>query len=194
MENYYREKVLENEIKKDQSLNHKLSYNRYKTTDDRGYDIINFGNNFENYKNTLKVKEVDEWNAIVKKAGGNETFSKKDIYQSPYDHSDTEKIAHQFKLNRKSNYYYMLNINFHLEYIESLPKISEDPTYNRLSMSKIKPKSILENNHNFNTNHSTGNLNNSGHPLSKSLNIEKNQWFKERKDITSENHSKVRNI
>lgn len=107
LENFYREKNLEGELKKEKSLENKLSYNRYKTTDNRGYDIVNFGNNYENYKNMLKVKDSStEWETILEKTNDKQTFTTKGIYKDAFDFSDNDKVAHQFKVNRKSKIYF----------------------------------------------------------------------------------------
>jgi hypothetical protein len=71
VEDYYKDKNLEKDVKKDNALESKLSYMRYKTVDNRGYDIVNFGNKYEHYKNSLNLKnEKGEWDVIVSKAGG----------------------------------------------------------------------------------------------------------------------------
>jgi hypothetical protein len=81
-----------------------LSYNRFKTTDTRGYDILNFENNFEHYKNNVKVKDDrDAWEHILEKAGPKETINSKGVYRDPYDFTENEKTSHLFKLNRESN-------------------------------------------------------------------------------------------
>ena len=71
----------------------------------RGYDIINFENNFDHYKNTVKVKnEKDDWEKIIDKAGEKETINKKGVYRNPYDYTENEKSAHLFKINRTSKF------------------------------------------------------------------------------------------
>jgi hypothetical protein len=84
-------------------LDSKLNYNRYKTTDDRGYNILNFNNNYQHYKNTVRVKnDKDEWEKIVDKAGDKGTFQIKGIYKDHYDFTDCEQGAHSYKVNRQS--------------------------------------------------------------------------------------------
>jgi hypothetical protein len=104
IENFYRNKNFEKEMSKEGKLDNKLSYNRFKTTDTRGYDILNFGNNFEHYKNIVKVKhDRDDWDNIVEKAGDKETINTKGVYRDPYDFTENEKTSHMFKINRQSN-------------------------------------------------------------------------------------------
>jgi hypothetical protein len=71
IEDFYRNKCIEDKVKKDSMLDKKLSYERYNITDHRGYDIINFKNNFGHYKNLVKTKdEGSEWETVVAGAGG----------------------------------------------------------------------------------------------------------------------------
>lgn len=71
VEKYQRDKNVLLDLKKEKGMNNKLSYHRFKTQDNRGYDIINFDNKYEHYKNNLKLKdEKPEWDVIVNKAGG----------------------------------------------------------------------------------------------------------------------------
>lgn len=103
MNNYYRFKNIENDLVKEENLKNKLAYLRYKTTDERGYDIMNHNNNYHNYKNSLKLRhEKDGWDYVVSKAGNNQNIDIKGIYKDPYDFTDNEKTAHYYKVARNS--------------------------------------------------------------------------------------------
>ena len=184
LENYYQNKNIETDNKKEGSLNTKLSYERYKTTDRRGYDIINFENNFEHYKNSLDIKkDASDWDNLIQKVGPKETFNSKGIYKDPFDFQDKDPSAHAFK-------------NARLKYIENLPKIKEDNVY-KINPSKIKIiKSESESNIGGNIIDAgglkDGNLlsksstiprkNNFDNNINFSSEINKANWFKNNKD------------
>lgn len=110
IEDYYRNKNFEEDARKESTLATKLSYDRYKVTDNRGYDIVNMKNNFEHYKNTVNTKgHSNEWEHLLSKAGEKETFNEKGIYRDPYDYTDNDKIAHLFKIGRQSNIIILIN-------------------------------------------------------------------------------------
>ena len=58
MDNYYHQAELKNDIIKNNSLKTKVSYNKFKEIDKRGYDILNGKNNFNHYKNSLECRNI----------------------------------------------------------------------------------------------------------------------------------------
>lgn len=103
MENFNHYKNLEEDSRKEKRLDKKLSYQRFKTIDNRGYDVINFKNNYQQYKNSVNVKDTtDDWQHLIKKVGVKQTLETKGIYRDPYDFRDNEDNAHLFKINRTS--------------------------------------------------------------------------------------------
>jgi hypothetical protein len=105
-EKYYQDKNIQLGNEKDSNMYKKVSYNRFESNDKRGYDIINFNQNYGHYKNITKVHDdKSDWEKILDKAGDKETFTKKGIYQDPYDYSDCGKLASEFMKERESNIY-----------------------------------------------------------------------------------------
>lgn len=72
IEDHYRNKQVEGELKQEYNANKKISYNRYRNTDNRGYDIVNFDNNYNQYRKMINVKNKDigDWENLISKAGG----------------------------------------------------------------------------------------------------------------------------
>ncbi len=71
MENYYRNKSIAEDVKKDLHKNPLLSYERYKHQDVRGYDIINLDNRNERNLNDVRIKDKESsWQKIVKNVDG----------------------------------------------------------------------------------------------------------------------------
>jgi len=154
IENYYRTKEYENEKKKEESLKNKLNYDRYKLQDERGYDFINMKNIYNHYKNNSNcTNKKNAWELLKEKSGENETFTKKDIYKSPYDFTDVDKNEYEFKLKRN-------------ELLKKLPKIEDEESFKRKSIPhKIKTRNIK-----------TSSLNSNSFML-------KDDWFRNPKNI-----------
>ena len=154
IENYYRTKENENEKKKEESLKNKLNYDRYKLQDERGYDFINMKNIYNHYKNNSNcTNKKNAWELLKEKSGENETFTKKDIYKSPYDFTDVDKNEYEFKLKRN-------------ELLKKLPKIEDEESFKRKSIPhKIKTRNIK-----------TSSLNSNSFML-------KDDWFRNPKNI-----------
>ena len=131
IENYYRTKEYESEKKKEDSLKTKLNYDRYKLQDERGYDFINMKNIYNHYKNNSNCSnKKNAWELLKEKSGENETFTKKNIYKSPYDFTDVDKNEYEFKLKRN-------------ELLKNLPKIEDEESFKRKSIPhKIKTRNI----------------------------------------------------
>lgn len=71
IDNFYRNKSIANDIVKERNENPKLSYNRFKHQDNRGYDIINMDNLQENPKNRVYTKDKETtWEKIVNNVEG----------------------------------------------------------------------------------------------------------------------------
>ena len=131
IETYYRTKEYESEKKKEDSLKNKLNYDRYKLQDERGYDFINMKNIYNHYKNNSNcTNKKNAWELLKEKSGENETFTKKDIYKSPYDFTDVDKNEYEFKLKRN-------------ELLKKLPKIEDEESFRRVEIPhKIKIRNI----------------------------------------------------
>ena len=117
--------------KKEESLKNKLNYDRYKLQDERGYDFINMKNIYNHYKNNSNcTNKKNAWELLKEKSGENETFTKKDIYKSPYDFTDVDRNEYEFKLKRN-------------ELLKNLPKIEDEESFKRKSIpQKIKTRNV----------------------------------------------------
>ena len=131
IENYYRTKEYENEKKKEHLLKNKLNYDRYKLQDERGYDFFNMKNTYNHYKNTASCNnKKNPWELLKDKAGENETFSKKQIYKSPYDTTDVDKNEYEFRIKRE-------------QLLKNLPKLENEESFRRIEIPhKIKNRNI----------------------------------------------------
>ena len=154
IENYYRKKEFEDDKKRENKLKNKLNYDRYKLQDERGYDFINMKNIYNHYKNNSNcTNKKNAWELLKEKSGENETFTKKDIYKSPYDFTDVDKNEYEFKLKRN-------------ELLKKLPKIEDEESFKRKSIPhKIKTRNIK-----------TSSLNSNSFML-------KDDWFRNPKNI-----------
>ena len=131
IENYYRTKEFENEQKKENLLKNKLNYDRFKLQDERGYDFFNMKNTYNHYKNTASCNnKKNPWELLKDKAGENETFSKKQIYKSPYDTTDVDKNEYEFRIKRE-------------QLLKNLPKLENEESFRRIEIPhKIKNRNI----------------------------------------------------
>ena len=119
LEDYYKMKTYHHDVMKDNAINNKLDYSRYKIQDKRGYDVINWNNTYNNYKNLVACKnKTSAWDELKEKAGENETFSKKQIYKAPYDKSDNDSNKYEFNIHRSAM-------------LKQLPKLEDEETYRR---------------------------------------------------------------
>jgi hypothetical protein len=153
IEKYYNQKNYRKELKDESYLNNKLSYDRFKVQDQRGFDILTKENTYNKYKNKVKCNgKNDPWEIIQQNAGENETISKKGIYQSPYDNVDTEKKEFEFKLERE-------------KMLKNLPKIEDEESFKRKEIPhKVKIRPITN-------------------EVTKSKYIDKKDWFKPPKSV-----------
>lgn len=102
VENYYFNKSLTEAEKKEKIVENKKSYEPFKEEDTRGYNIINFNNNFNKYKSNQKFKDLSNpWEQLKQKAGKESSLNKK-IFKNAYDYSDVEYNLHKFKSERNS--------------------------------------------------------------------------------------------
>ena len=155
IEKYYQTKQYNSEVKQENSLKNRLSYDRYKLEDQRGYDFFNMKNNFNHYKITQSCNnKKNPWEILTEKSGENETFSKKEIYKAPYDITDIDKNEFEFRMNRK-------------KMLENLPKIEDVESF------KIKgfPPKIVQRK-----------IETSSFPTRPNF-MDKNEWFKNPKNV-----------
>ena len=131
IENYYRKKEFEDDKKRENKLKNKLNYDRYKLQDERGYDLFTMKNTYNHYKNNASCSnKKNPWELLKEKSGENETFSKKEIYKSPYDITDVDKNDYEFKLKREN-------------LLKNLPKIEDEVSFKRNPIGhKIKSRNI----------------------------------------------------
>ncbi len=155
IENYYRTKEYNDDIKKENALKTRLSYDRYKLEDQRGYDFFNMKNNFNHYKLTQSCNnKKNPWELLKDKAGENETFSKKQIYKEPYDKTDVDRHEFEFRQRRQ-------------ELLKNLPRIEDVESFKR---KEFQPKIIQRQ-------IETSSFSN------RPTFMDKNQWFKNPKNI-----------
>lgn len=163
MDNYYHQAELKNDIIKNNSLKTKVSYNKFKEIDKRGYDILNGKNNFNHYKNSLECRNIQRpWEMIKNGLNENQTIKFKKIYDC-YDYEDVNQRFKDNEIKRKR----MLN---------SLPKIEDEKIF---SMKKQVPKINLKRNSSvvFNKRYEIFDNNKNR------FNVDKNLWFSREKEI-----------
>ena len=163
MDNYYHQAELKNDIIKNNSLKTKVSYNKFKEIDKRGYDILNWKNNFNHYKNSLECRNIQRpWEMIKNGLNENQTIKFKKIYDC-YDYEDVNQRFKDNEIKRKR----MLN---------SLPKIEDEKIF---SMKKQVPKINLKRNSSvvFNKRYEIFDNNKN------KFNVDKNLWFSREKEI-----------
>lgn len=163
LEEFYHIKDYQNDIRKENYISNRLSYNRYKIEDQRGYDFVNMKNTFNNYKvnSSCKNKKTD-WELLQDNAGENETFSKKGIYKNPYDKTDIQQNNYEFMIGRR-------------KMLKNLSPLENDSSFKKVP---IKPKSIHTSMDNINTDFN----------LRKQMcNIDKVQWFNTLKSVEMPN-------
>ena len=104
IDNYYHSIDYSNEIRNENFKKNRISYNKFKVNDLRGYDFINFDNVYSKYKDNNKDKSMKnlktDWEMLLEGKGENETFSKKQIFKEPYDKSDMDLNKHNYMKNR----------------------------------------------------------------------------------------------
>ena len=171
IEDYYRNLDYNKEMNDLKSKDNKISYYKFKTTDERGYDIINLKNTYSQYKdNTTKnIRQLkSDWELLKEGSGQNETFSKKNIFKEPYDKSDIEINQHNYIKQRKIN-------------LSKLPSITEDQNFNLEGRKTYKSKILQTNNSDANVNKNyKNNLIDVGHSCiipNHSFKYDKPTWF-----------------
>lgn len=132
IEDYYRQNNYLKDLKQEQEKSNRVSYFKFKVADERGYDILNYKNTFNQYKegkgisinkdsisgnsNNIKNK-LNNWELIQNGASDNQTFKTKPIYTSLYDSSDVNIKKHLYDKYRR-------------EKLRILPKLEDDPMFN----------------------------------------------------------------
>ena len=103
IDNYYRRKDFENNLRKEERNSHRVDYKKYIVNDKRGYDMFTFGDTYNYYKDHFKFKnDLTCWDLIKEGKGENETITKKGIYKDKYDKSDIDDNIYRFKNNRST--------------------------------------------------------------------------------------------
>jgi hypothetical protein len=93
-EKYNNDKQIAQKTQKDNYLNNKFSYNKFKQQDARGYNILTQFPNKTEYRDTLKLKDTrNEWEILLDKRA-NQTS--KGIYKHHHDVCDNVKIKKDF--------------------------------------------------------------------------------------------------
>ena len=127
MENFYHDKSLRQTDKANYYRDQKYSYQRYKETDARQYDIIDLKEKpYKEHSNIVKKDNISDWEKLVMKAGDNNTFKTKQIYKDLYDFSENGKNYDTFQNGRKKQ-------------LASLPKIDKDKTFSE----KVPPRTKI---------------------------------------------------
>ena len=104
---YYHNNDIERSNMKEERKLKRISYNRFKIFDDRGFDIFNQNKkNEKDYKMlNPNCKDLDNnWEKIINNAGENNTYTEKNIYKQPHDYSEMARTMKQFMGKRKSKY------------------------------------------------------------------------------------------
>jgi hypothetical protein len=103
-EKYNNDKQIAQKTQKDNYLNNKFSYSKFRQQDQRGYDILTLDQNRTEYRSTVKFKDdKTEWEKILDTAA-NKTHGGKTVYKNPHDVSDNVVIRKAFMEERQSKY------------------------------------------------------------------------------------------
>ncbi len=101
LDQYYHfknEDNLQKEMKN--KINH-CNYSKYANIDQRGYDILNFENNYHKYVDNFKMKNnLEPWYILKNNVGKNETISKKKLYEPATKNQELEDNFKEFKTLR----------------------------------------------------------------------------------------------
>ena len=138
LENYYRENNNLFYEKYMKSLKNKLSYDRYKPSDDRAYDILNH----EEILNLVKYKKDNNcrtpWKLIKEGSNEHETLSKS-LQTLDINKDDIHKRYAENKIKRE-------------KLLKKLPRFDSDPLFKikknirKINFELDKPKKIIKNN------------------------------------------------
>lgn len=112
IETHYRNKGLEKEKLNEELKNKKLSYQRFKGIDERGFNILRPEDKATvDYKaENKKLKDTkSEWEKLIDFAGDNNTFQSKTIYKDPYDFTEVVDREKQFIAGRKSKQNFIIS-------------------------------------------------------------------------------------
>ena len=166
IENYYHESQLKKDIIENNSLAKKVSYNKFKEIDKRGYDILNGNNNFNHYKNSLSCRNIQRpWEMIKNGVNDNQILKNKKIYVC-YDAEDVNQRFKDNDIKRKIM-------------LRNLPKIENEKLFEVNKPNHKIKMNLLKRNQSevFNRRYeiSENNIN--------SFNIDKNTWFFRDKNI-----------
>ena len=101
LDEYYNFKNEENlEKEKEKNINY-YNYIKYEKIDQRGYDILNFENNYNKYLDNFKMKNnLEPWSLLKNNVGENETISKKKLYLIGSKNQQLEDKFKEFKTLR----------------------------------------------------------------------------------------------
>ena len=145
IDNYYHSIDFSNEIRNENFKKNRVSYNKFKINDLRGYDFINFNNVYNKYKDNNSEKSMknikSDWEMLLEGKGENETFSKKQIFKEPYDKSDMDINKHNYMKNR-------------IQILKDLPDLNKDKNFgleNR-KIYKSKINNVINNDFGYNDN------------------------------------------
>jgi hypothetical protein len=96
-EKYNNDKQIAQKTQKDNYLNNKFSYSKFKQQDERGYNILTQGPNKTDYRDTLKFKDTkNEWEKLLDTRANQTCRDNKGIYKNPHDVCDNVKIKKDF--------------------------------------------------------------------------------------------------
>ncbi|MCQ2817617.1 MAG: hypothetical protein MJ252_10165 [archaeon] len=114
MESFYHDKNIHQQDKKNEKIENKNSYLRYKESDDRMYDILDLKDRpFRAHAKNVKKDNLTDWEKLVNGAGKNNTFATKTIYKDMYDYSEVGENYDKFRNARNLS-------------LQQLPEISKD--------------------------------------------------------------------
>lgn len=134
IEDYYRNKNANEQIKKEKASENKCSYQRYNEIDKRYYDIIDLKEvPYKKYASVIKKDNLTDWEKIVNNTGVNNTFQSKSIYKDTYDYSDNAENYDRYTKGR-------------MEKLKNLPEIQNDTLFNTKVpvTSKVYYKKVKE--------------------------------------------------
>lgn len=107
IEKFYADRNSQEFLNKEQSLGKKISYNRYKNIEERGYDILNLEKSIDADKIKKSLKNQKQpWDILTETLGDNPTLNSEKVYKNPYDSADYKKSLSSFKKTRNSNRYF----------------------------------------------------------------------------------------
>lgn len=161
-EQYYKDKAINEDLKKECRMKNHQSYSRYRAFDQRGYEAINHQRNFGYYRKNFNLKnDKSDWEIIQKNTSDKGTFNTKQIYKPLYDTSNLDDNLDKFYFNRKV-------------FLGSLPKLEDETSFKRFHhIPKINHDKLNED--------IKAKLQNSIH--GDKVDINKKEWFTTKKTV-----------